>query len=382
LDKRCNCIPAYDDGVYFDGLFCQLPSTSICYDGKLDGSDQVLFCMQDGTCQDDPTLGCICPAGTGGFSCEFKDPEDCTLDCKNGKCMLGSPSWIATEETYWFNSERVADYQYCLCDDGFTGTLCDTIGGDKCGDGECYNGGTCVSRTIGGVDVEHCDCRTAGNPLANEYYAGTYCQYRATQLCDIGNKADLFCVNNGKCGDRSFEGCDCPDKTAGFSCEFVLDDSVTTSTGGTALGSRHVDTPEDAKCDLDCNGHGTCRHGIKDLDELGIAINANQLSYTHENFQHCVCEPGWTGVFCDTEIKQCNDLSGHFCLHGSTCFTEDNVEKCDCSKATSKIADAFAGDHCEHIADICVKVDDIGSAESYCANNGKCKKYTDVEGTE
>lgn len=380
LQNRCNCVPAYDDDFYYDGLYCQLPSTSICYEGEVDGSNQAFFCMQNGSCQDDPTLGCICPAGTGGFYCEFQDPQDCTLDCVHGECVLGSPPHVSVDDAYWFNPEKPDEYQYCRCDAGFTGPLCESVGGDKCGDDQCYNGGTCVTRTIDGKEVQHCDCRTAGGDT--QHFAGTYCQYQSTATCAATQFTTYFCVNGGQCREDAHEGCSCSGGTMGFSCEFVLDGNVATSRSGDAPSTTIVDSPEQASCTLDCNGNGTCRKGIKDVDDLGIATNANQLSYTHDDFQHCVCKDGWTGVFCDTEIVQCNDVTNHFCLHGSTCFLEGGQAKCDCSKATSPISDSFAGDHCEHIADICVKVDASGSPESYCANHGECRKYEDVEGAE
>ena len=374
METRCNCIEAFDQNTdtYFDGILCQYPSTSVCYEN----GDEAYFCMNGGRCQDDFTLGCQCNKGYGGFYCEFLDPQDCTKNCKNGgTCKLGSPPDISTDDAYWYNPEKSEDYQYCECPDGFSGEECEIGGDEKCGESECFNGGTCISRIISGTEVHHCDCRDAGGD--GVYYAGKYCQYESTEVCKDDGETVFFCVNDGKCSNDYREGCQCMPGTRGFSCEFVLNPNASTSASGDAPTKPLVD--EDAKCDLDCNGHGTCRNGIKATDVLGEAANANHLSYTHDNFQHCVCQDGWTGIYCDHQITNCQ--GDHFCLHGSECIVEDEETKCDCSEADSEIATAFAGDHCQHTADVCVVEDINGSPKSFCANGGTCNSYSDVSGT-
>jgi len=374
MNGRCNCIEAFDPvtDTYFDGLYCQYASTSVCYEN----GDEAYFCMNGGKCaEEDFTLGCDCTAGFGGFYCEFKDPQDCTLDCKNGgTCVLGSEPDVSVDDAYWYNPEKEDQYQYCQCADGFSGPLCESSGNEKCGDSECFNGGTCITRTIDGREVNHCDCRDASH--AGKYYAGSYCQYEATAICNVSGSSAFFCVNNGNCKTDYRQGCDCPADTRGFSCEFVLSESAGTSSSGEAPSSTIVDEVEDAECDLDCSGRGVCRNGIKDISDLGDATNANHLSYTHDDFQHCVCVDGWTGINCEHEITNC-DTNGHFCLHGSECV-EESSGLCDCSKADSDIADNFAGDHCEHTADVCIS--EVGNPTSYCANGGKCKSTTDRVG--
>lgn len=380
MNGRCNCINAFDDSTnpttYFDGLFCQFESTSVCYEGE----DQVYFCMNDGQCKDDPTAGCVCKGQYTGFYCELQNGQDCTLDCKNGgTCVLGSPPGISTNDAYWYNPEKEDEYQYCQCPEGFSGTQCESIGGELCGDNQCFNGGTCITRVIGDKEIHHCDCRDAGEN--GKFYAGTYCQYESTEICLEQDFSVFFCVNDGQCKTDYKDGCSCKEGTTGFSCEFVLNGDIDTSSSGSAPSGTIVDQGDDAVCDLDCNGHGTCRNGIKDINDLEDAANANHLSYTHDNFQHCVCDDGWTGVTCSYPVVQCGDDKDQFCLHGAQCFSENGEMKCDCSKAEHEIADKFAGSHCEHTADVCVTTTERGSPESFCANGGTCLSYSDRSGT-
>jgi hypothetical protein len=360
MDGRCNCIEAFDDftDTYFEGKFCQYPSTSVCYEDDVES----YFCANGGTCQDDFSFGCSCLPGFGGFSCEFNQNVDCDLDCENGgTCNLGSRPDAPLEEKYWFNPDKQGEYQYCDCPNGFTGTTCETFS-NRCGENLCFNGGTCVTADVEGEEVHHCDCRDEDED--GTYYAGRFCQYESTEVCEEEENTVYFCVNEGRCQHDYHSGCICNDGNRGFSCEFVI--------------SPQADSEEDAECKLDCHGNGVCRNGIKDISDLGTATNAGHLSYTHDDFQHCVCEDGFTGLTCEHKIEQCQN-SDQFCLHGSECVRRGGDTTCDCSKADSDIAENFAGDYCEHTADVCVQ-GDSESPQSYCANGGTCKAYFDEAG--
>lgn len=108
----------------------------------------------------------------------------------------------------------------CQCDIGYTGEDCSTPI-DDCPssvdlDGSvpwCLNGGKCVAREVFEGDgfgpatqVWRCDCTTATGTAAA--YAGTQCEFPATQSCVAGTqKSDYaFCVNGGDCKFLIIEG--------------------------------------------------------------------------------------------------------------------------------------------------------------------------------
>ncbi|GKY97471.1 hypothetical protein MPSEU_000705500 [Mayamaea pseudoterrestris] len=94
-----------------------------------------------------------------------------------------------------------------------------------CGDGRCFNGGTCLTQDVNGATEYHCDCSaTYGTNVA---YAGRYCQYKATVFCPTndGANVNLFCVNDGTCKSDPYEGCNCNDPYTGFVCEKKIPES-------------------------------------------------------------------------------------------------------------------------------------------------------------
>ena len=61
----------------YAGTSCEFPSTTICSVTKdVQDLEGRLFCTNHGTCMDEVELGCKCPAGFYGFSCEFETRND------------------------------------------------------------------------------------------------------------------------------------------------------------------------------------------------------------------------------------------------------------------------------------------------------------------
>ena len=252
--------------------------------------------------------------------------------------------------------------------------------GQVCGNAVCLNGSSCVSGAVlGEIEAHHCDCRTAKS-ADGKRYAGIYCQYEETESCDSDDniEARLFCVNGGVCKHDGVLGCNCRDGYTGLSCEFYIGDSTTADEQET-LKPEVDDMPveEVPECTLDCAGHGVCTYGIKDNSPLGKVAYADGLNQTHDNYQHCVCEEGYTGIYCERQIDLCRhgDL---FCLHGSKCLvdTTSGSPFCDCHLANGEDGEQYYGQSCEFlITTICSLgegLEKINPRAVFCVNEGVC----------
>jgi hypothetical protein len=203
-------------------------------------NDPMPFCANHAVCRSDyvdhPEAPCVCPRGYGGQHCEFllADMPKCVLPCRNnGVCMLGVIEWeelISTDSsnvedlgtitaTTSNEADSFSSMQYCSCLDGFNGPLCE-LKNLPCGDGYCYNGGTCVEVSAVALDTAraaatnqtaiissksfHCDCTTAGDETTIAY-AGESCEFPLTTLCSEGldTNGRHFCVNGGTCKGES-----------------------------------------------------------------------------------------------------------------------------------------------------------------------------------
>ena len=289
----------------------------------------------------------------------------CQLDCQNGGiCRLGRPDPDKDPMAYqvYLTTNVNRDFAWCDCPQGFLGELCE-LSSIPCGDKVCFNNAQCLEVRNDEGEIRHeCDCQNTDDTV----FAGKYCQYEATSTCDYPGNFEgesFFCTNGGHCRDEAHLGCCCPPGYDGFACEFFV---------GTGKESSVSETSESNDvCDLDCHGRGTCVYGAKDLSYLESTSEASHLNVSSTtNFQHCICESGFTGLQCEHDVDHCSSENAHFCLHGGKCFVrEDGKEECDCSSAKNELSSAFAGNHCEHPAT------SICSDESpifFCVNEGAC----------
>ena len=121
--------------------------------------------------------------------------------------------------------------------------------------------------------------------------------------------AGLICKNGGSCvTNGGIATCQCPSGFYGDHCEFTMNSCV---------NSDH--SP------VNC-GHGTCRPVvIKDISD--------KQPQTYD----CVCYAGYTGTTCDVKIDYCSPSP---CKNGATCWNVLGAAQCECLIG-------FTGEFCE-----------------------------------
>ncbi|GFR86994.1 neurogenic locus notch homolog protein 1 [Elysia marginata] len=170
---------------------------------------------------------------------------------------------------------------------------------DPCQGNPCTNGGKCV--TIAPT-VFSCSC-----PVG---FTGTYCQ------TDIDECASSPCQNGGICTDQvGGYFCVCRQNFSGPECQNALT----------------IDPCQSNPC---LNG-GTC-----------LAAGPTSLV--------CVCDVGYTGNYCQTDIDECASSP---CQNGGICTDEVASFSCYCPSS-------FLGKYCEHDIDECLS--------SPCQHGGTC----------
>jgi len=245
--NACDCRDAGHLGKSWAGQYCESAATTDCTPGaeKLQHANGNLFCTNGGTCKDptNPHLGCDCPDGQYGPSCEYNSEEDakCNLKCQNGgQCRSGTKDNSLIEQLGkgidGYNDTHHSElFEHCVCPHNYFGIQCEhkleiCPGGDHV----CLHGSQCLAKNEGNSTLGEmyymCDCDAAFDSL--EKYAGKFCQYSSTDICTkngqpgMGKANFAFCVNNGICKGRVEDGedppgCTCPDGFYGDHCEYL-----------------------------------------------------------------------------------------------------------------------------------------------------------------
>ena len=251
-EYHCDCSTAVSDTDLYAGTACQHKSTTFCTQPAHDAPtpEGAMFCVNGGRCKENPYEGCECSSAFTGFHCEYSVEE----------------------------AEGI-EYDNSVVVDVFV----------VCGDGHCYNGGTCNSFLQDGKEHAICDCTTATTDTTA--YEGEYCEFKATTFCDdpdpvTGLKGAFFCVNGGQCNEEEpWNGCICPTGYDGHQCQFPL------------FGQENIrpNLPGDHECMTQCQNGGTCVEGAKDLGSMETIIkDVDHLNdtYSEEFFEHCYCPEG------------------------------------------------------------------------------------------
>jgi hypothetical protein len=392
IEYHCDCTTASDGNLdRFAGRFCESPSTAFCSD-----DDDNLFCVNGGSCGDDPVEGCNCPQDFDGFKCEFKS--------KANKPHQDNNKNADTEE---------------------------------CGDLYCFNGGRCVQLDLvledGTQGTESmCDCSEAYDDT--DLYAGSACHYKSTAFCTPPTNEDSlagisFCVNGGTCGDDEDGTCDCPYGWTGDSCEIHSkeakdsddptcgDDNVCLN-GGLCLETGVINEDGSTRTEFYCDCSAAfdalhlyagescqfpsthfCTQQKPEAETLEGMLFCTNHGICRDNPRiGCNCNDGFTGFSCEFEaidedpdaaddasdIVQPKTCGDSVCHNGGTCITsmimdeEGNnreVDHCDCASAVTAES-AYAGDECQYEASTFCTLPQGGAgldSSLFCVNGGTCR---------
>uniref|UniRef100_A0A1B0CSV8 Putative fibrillin n=1 Tax=Lutzomyia longipalpis TaxID=7200 RepID=A0A1B0CSV8_LUTLO len=322
------------------GRHCELPRVSCqnppCHDiDECEGGP----CEHGGTCID--LVGgfrCECPPQWSGDLCQT-DVDECESNpasplgpCINAEACVNTPGAFR-----------------CFCLDGWTGTTC-AKDIDDC-IGQCKNGATCIDL----VNDYYCACALG--------YTGRNCEM------DIDECVNLPCRNGGECVDMvgTFK-CICPVGYSGTLCEEAkdyctpspcLEGQCLNTPGGyychcpAGRSGRHCELPRVSCQNPPCHDSGCTPPQLNGTD-LSIPCSGNGQCETFMNGPFCVCQPGYTGHFCEHNLNECTPNP---CSNGGICFDGVGDFTCECLPG-------WAGKTCSERITQCMP--------GQCLNGGTC----------
>ncbi|XP_062981542.1 protein eyes shut homolog [Elgaria multicarinata webbii] len=251
---------------------------------------------------------CQCMKGFSGPRCEININECSSNPCLHGYCYddYKFEGWERGDgfinklcELFWkpFPAEQLG-YQ-CLCLPGWEGPFCEAES-NECDSSPCKNNATCVDL----FNDFRCVCA--------EGWTGQHCSE------DINECDSEPCLNGASCYESTVYGqflCVCPPFYIGRICQFRY---------------NPCDAPYNP-----CINNSTC---LAQVDGKPL----------------CICQKGFEGTYCETDINEC---IFNPCKNQGHCVDGVNSFRCFCR-------DGFSGTLCE------VEINECGS--SPCANSGTC----------
>ncbi|XP_062605771.1 uncharacterized protein LOC134267581 isoform X2 [Saccostrea cucullata] len=301
----------------------------------------------------DPVSGCVCLSGWTGVKCD-EDIDECSVD-----------PFICGSDRICQNLE--GSYS-CMCGDGFdiNDGKCEDI--DECADeglNDCPELTTFCRNTIGNYT---CECQSGFQLINDECEDINECdsgRHSCSQLC-INVHGDYNCAcypgfnlqNDRKSCEKVKDTCSL---SPGIDCSYGCIQNVH-DPGETICFCEHgykLDSDRKTCIDIDeCQNNTTCEQNCTntvgsfecgceigyELQNDGISCKAcNGYFYGKEcntpcrcgrgstachHISGCVCEPGWTGETCETDIDECklNPCIGEHEL----CLNTPGSYRCDC----------------------------------------------------
>ncbi|CAH3179809.1 unnamed protein product, partial [Porites evermanni] len=205
----------------------------------------------------------------------------------------------------------------CLCSDGFFGIYC-----EKAPWGNAYflaqifkvlagelrylnTGGSCTDQVSGYA----CICQPG--------YAGAQCQ------TNINECSSNPCLNGGSCTDQvNGYTCSCQPGYAGARCQ-----SGTYALALRTLQMLLFDIQEEFSCHAPSGNAYFLAQIFKILAGELRYLNTGGSCTDQVNGYACICQPGYAGAQCQTNINEC---SSNPCLNGGSCTDKINGYTCSC----------------------------------------------------
>ena len=360
FDEVESCDECFSGSCTDNILSCQ------CYDGA-----EGFYCTDEVNC---PSEGCgyasSCIEGNGTYTCQCLDgdlvDEKCEYDC--AQCDTGHCASCDTNGP--------------ICEDGWSGTHCDTCApgyvGESCAicpAGNYSSGGECVPcadgyDSLAGASIcfeavcvngqgDNCDCDNG--------WEGKWCTVDIDECADESHNCDtnaqctdtdgsfscacnsgysgngVECIDDDECTlgtDNCSDNADCTDIDGSFSCEcksgYSGDGTTCTNINECTADTHNCDTNAQCTdtdgsfscaCSLDYSGDG--KSCTKNDDCASAPCKNEGTCHDGVNSYTCDCPEGWEGKNCNEDKDYCEpDICG---LHG-VCIETTTSYVCDCEK--------------------------------------------------
>lgn len=337
-------------------------------------------CMNDGACTGPDH--CDCKDGYYGdtcseFSCFGKNKQE---SCNgHGSCIsLDSCSCYS----HWFgreceipycgasdgcgkNGECIAPFE-CLCYDGYHGL--------RCSEYECFgyqNDDKAVCNGFG-------ECSAPDLCRCNDGHSGRNCSVFQCYGIDASN--ETVCGGHGRC--TSLDRCDCESGYSGSECEkpvcFSKAENESCSKNGICIA------PNQCSC---FSGYGgdECQSPIC-FNRTGSAACSGNGECV--GFNECQCYPGFKGNDCSQiMIIKSRGLLTTVSVGGGTCSSTSQCNNHGTCKSSKCVCDAgYGGSLCDTqvCGDVPKSDPDVcgGSKRGYCTDTGSCSCYDGNSGSQ
>ncbi|XP_050067896.1 protein crumbs isoform X4 [Anopheles maculipalpis] len=264
----------------------------------------------------------------GHFKLNSSQPEQGCILCFQQSCKNGG---ICSNPSEQYACECPAGYESDDCSQNI----------DECLSANCLNGATCVD----GVASFTCQCL--------EGYEGQLCEIEINE-CDSNP-----CHNGGVCQDLlAGFSCTCTEEYAGPQCDvfrLVTCDNMPCRNGSRCVDGYNMTTGNNFTCTCSAGFAGPlcdkpfcqevpCQHGTCDTEAM---------------IPKCICDPGYVGMYCETEVNECESAP---CLNGGQCIDFVNEYRCNCTGT------GFDGKHCEHDINECLQERISCGGRGHCIN--------------
>ncbi|XP_061505186.1 protein crumbs isoform X1 [Anopheles gambiae] len=265
----------------------------------------------------------------GHFTLNSSQPEQGCILCFQQSCKNGG---VCSNPSEQYACECPAGYESDDCSQNI----------DECLAANCANGATCVD----GVASFACQCV--------EGYEGQLCEIEINE-CDSNP-----CHNGGVCQDllAGFT-CTCTEEYAGPQCDvfrLVTCENLPCRNGSRCVDGYNMTTGNNFTC--------TCSAGyagpLCDVPFCRLEPCQNGgMCDTEAMIPVCNCLPGYVGMFCETELNECESAP---CLNGGQCIDFINEYRCNCTGT------GFDGKICEHDINECLQERISCGGRGHCIN--------------